>query len=353
MLTQPAFLPSASLPSAAPIAFPQQTPPEEGTVIQVAPGILWTRLKLPYLLNHVNIYLIEDHGGWAAIDTGLGTDTTKAAWEALFAGPLNGARLTRVVCTHYHPDHVGLVGWLTERFAIPLHMPRTEYLQSLAIQHRAFAANRPFYETHGLSKEATDTVTTRGQYYLRQVTGLPTQYIRLAAGEALSIGGRTFNILTGGGHAPEQAMLHCAEDNIFLSADQVLARISPNISVDAMEPEANPLGAYLTSLANLRQAIPEGALVLPGHHIPFTGLHTRIDELTTHHAERCAMIADACAITPHSAAELVPVLFKRELDAHQTSFAFSEVVAHVNYMRFRGELEQFADEKGALRTRAV
>jgi glyoxylase-like metal-dependent hydrolase (beta-lactamase superfamily II) len=335
------------------IAFPRPSPPAEGEVVEMAPGLLWTRFSLPFLLNHVNVFLIEDHGGWAAVDTGLGIDQTKAAWDTLLAGPLHGARLTRVVCTHYHPDHVGLVGWLTERFGIPLHMPRTEYLQSLAIQHRAFAANRPFYETHGLSRDATDSVTTRGQYYLRQVTGLPTQYIRLAAGESLDIGGRRFEVFTGGGHAPEQAMLYCAADNLFLSADQVLTRISPNISVDAMEPEANPLGAYLASLASLRQAIPADALVLPGHHVPFTGLHVRVDELAAHHAERCGMIADACAIAPRSAADLVPVIFKRQLDAHQTSFAFSEVVAHVNYMRARGELAQFADATGALRTRTL
>ena len=287
------------------------------------------------------------------MDTGLGTDATKAAWDALFAGPLRGKRLTRVICTHYHPDHVGLVGWLTERFGIPLHMPRTEFLQSLAIQHRAFAANRPFYETHGLSTEATDTVTTRGQFYLRQVTGLPTQFNRLQAGGTLTIGGRNFAVLTGGGHAPEQAMLYCADDNIFLSADQVLTRISPNISVDAMEPETDPLGEYLASLAALRQAIPGDALVLPGHHVPFTGLHVRVDELAAHHAERCGMIETACRAGPKSAAELVPVVFKRALDPHQTSFAFSEVVAHVNYMRNRGELVQFADSDGVLRARTA
>ena len=335
------------------IAFPHGAAvPAEGEAIEVAPGILWTRFALPFLLNHVNVYLLRDGAGWAAIDTGLGTDTTKAAWQALLDGPLRGERLTRIVCTHYHPDHVGLVGWLTGRFDIPLHMPRTEYLQSVAIQHRAFAANRPFYETRGLSEEATDTVTTRGHFYLRMVTGLPTQYLRLRAGGGLTIGERRFDILTGGGHAPEQAMLHCAADNIFLSADQVLTRISPNISVDAMEPEADPLGEYLASLAALRQAVPQDALVLPGHHVPFTGLHVRIDELAAHHAERCALIAEACREAPRTATELIPVVFKRPLDAHQTSFAFSEIVAHVNYMRVRGELRQFADAGGALRVEA-
>jgi glyoxylase-like metal-dependent hydrolase (beta-lactamase superfamily II) len=335
------------------VAFPFDTKPVEGEVIEVAPGILWTRFSLPFLLNHVNVYLIEDHGGWAAVDTGLGTDQTKAAWDALLAGPLRGARLSRIICTHFHPDHIGLVGWLTERFGIELHMPRTEYLQSLAIQHRAFAANRNFYETHGLSAEATDTVTTRGHFYLRQVTGLPTQFNRLHAGGAIRIGGRDFAVLTGGGHAPEQAMLHCAADNIFLSADQVLTRISPNISVDAMEPESDPLGEYLASLASLRNTIPADVLVLPGHHVPFTGLHARAAELAQHHAERCGMIADACRAAPHSAAELVPVVFKRALDAHQTSFAFSEIVAHVNYMRNRGELQQFTDTDGAKRVRTI
>jgi glyoxylase-like metal-dependent hydrolase (beta-lactamase superfamily II) len=175
----------------------------------------------------------------------------------------------------------------------------------------------------------------------------------LRAGGEMVIGGRRFAVLTGGGHAPEQAMLYCAEDNVFLSADQVLTRISPNISVDAMEPDSDPLGEYLASLAALRQAIAEDALVLPGHHLPFTGLHVRVYELAAHHAERCGMIAEACRTAPRSAAELVPVVFKRALDPHQTSFAFSEVVAHVNYMRNRGELAQFAGDDGVLRVRTL
>lgn len=333
--------------------FPHETPPAEGEAIVVAPGIVWARFSLPYLLNHVNVYLIEDGAGWAAVDTGLGIEATRAAWERLFAGHLAGRAITRVICTHYHPDHVGLVGWLTERFAAPLHMPRTEYLQALAIQHRAFAANRAFYEERGLPADALEAVLTRGLGYLRHVTGLPTQYERLQAGATLRIGGRDFSVLTGGGHAPEQAMLHCAAENLFFSADQVLWRISPNISVDAMEPHADPLGAYRASLAQIGAAIPEGALVLPGHHLPFYGLHARIGELQAHHDERCALISEACAARPHSAADLIPVLFKRALDAHQTAFAFSEVVAHVNYMQARGALTQQAGADGVLRHSAV
>jgi glyoxylase-like metal-dependent hydrolase (beta-lactamase superfamily II) len=335
------------------ITFPHAMPPETGMVQQVAPGILWVRLALPFLLNHVNVYLIEDDGGWAVLDTGLGNDATKAAWDAIFDGPLHGQRLTRVICSHFHPDHIGLVGWLTRRFDCPLHIPRTEFLMTKVLENSSFAATPQFYAERGLTTDTGSTVAGTGHGYLRLVTGLPTDFHRLIAGQTLRIGGRDFSVLTGGGHAPEQAMLHCESDNIFFSVDQVLTRISPNIGVQAMEPEADPLGEYLTSLAAIAHTVPADALVLPGHHVPFTGLHVRTAELAAHHAMRCALIAEACATEPKSAADLVPVLFKRQMDSHQTGFAFGETLAHVNYMRRRGELIQTRGEDGILRTRTV
>ena len=282
----------------------------------------------------------------------MADDQTREAWEALLAGPLCGAGLTGLVVTHFHPDHVGLAGWLTGRFGIPLHMPRTEYLYSATITSRAVAPNPTFYESHGLSAEAVDRVTGKGQGYLRMTTGLPSHYSRLVHGGTLPIGGRVFQVFTAGGHAPEQAMLYSAEDRIFLSADQVLTRISPNISTEAMEPNANPLGEFLASLQYLHDTIPADVLVLPGHHVPFTGLPSRCAELIAHHAGRCALIAAACRIQPRSAAELVPVVFERPLDPQQLSFAFHEVVAHVNYMLALGQLAQRRDADGVFRTTA-
>ena len=336
-----------------PIATPCPDPPEAGAVREVAPGILWMRFALPFLLNHVNVYLIEEDGGWAAFDTGLGDDTTKSGWEAALSGPVRGQRLTRVICSHFHPDHVGLVGWLTARFGCQLWMPRTEMLMTRMLQHGAPASRGPFYAEHGLAPDEGARVAGEGHGYLRMITGLPDQYQRLAAGETLRIGGRDFTVFTGGGHAPEQAMLHCVADGIFLAADQVLARISPNISVQAMEPDADPLGEYLASLSELERCVPAGVLVLPGHHLPFTGLHTRLAELARHHADRCALIAQAARLEPRTAAELLPVLFKRQMDSHQTGFAFGEALAHINYMRARGELVQTRGQDGVLRVRTV
>ena len=335
------------------IAFPYPDPPDAGTVREVAPGILWMRLTLPFLLNHVNVYLIEDDGGWAAFDTGLGDDVSKAAWDAALAGPLRGQTLSRVICSHFHPDHVGLVGWLTERFGCPLWMPRTELLMTRLLESRAPMSRAGFYAEHGLATDAGARVAGEGHGYLQMVTGLPPQYHRLIAGEVVRIGGRDFSVFTGGGHAPEQAMLHCAADGILLAADQVLTRISPNISVNLMEPNSNPLAEYLASLAELDAVIPDGVLVLPGHHVPFTGLHVRLSELARHHADRCALIAGAVRAGPQTAAALLGVLFKRQMDSHQTGFAFGETLAHVNYMRSRGDLVQFRGEDGVLRVRAA
>ena len=340
-------------PTPGEIRFPFAEPPLNGGFLEVAPGILWVRFRLPFLLNHVNIYLIEDDGGWAVLDTGLGNDETRAAWEGLFDTVLAGRRITRLICSHFHPDHLGLAGWLTKRFSCPLAMTRVDFLTTLAVQTRSFAANEHYYSERGLPLNESISVADGGHHYLRMTTGLPTQFLRLAEGQTLRIGGRDFSVAVGGGHAPEQAMFFCAADNIFFSVDQVLTKITPNISVSSMEPDANPLGDYLASLGRLEKQIPGDALVLPGHHMPFTGLHTRLGELALHHKQRCALIADACREAPRTAADMLPVLFKRALDPHQTGFAFAETVAHVNYMVSLGELTQERGADGILRIRTV
>jgi len=330
--------------TAAGLTFPHATPPEPGGLVEIAPGVLWLRLALPFQLNHVNIYLVEDGDGFAVLDTGLGDDLTRAAWEAVLTGPLAGSRLTRLIVTHFHPDHVGLAGWLCQRFGLALHMSQTEYLFSLSILlDRAGTGEdqlRAFHVSTGLNAEQIEQVVGRGHSYLKRTSGLPPSFLRLAAGDTITLGGRGFEVSTGAGHAPEQVMLHQPEAKLFFSADQVLAKISPNVSVWSMEPEADPLGYYLSSLTQIRATIPDDVFVLACHNLPFYGLHQRIDELAAHHKQRCAEILEACRSQPRSAAEIIPILFRRPLDAHQTGFAVGEVVAHLNYMMRRAELDR-------------
>ena len=195
------------------------------------------------------------------------------------------------------------------------------------------------YLGHGLPADVTMQLLANGHRYLRMLTGLPPTFRRLVAGETLEIGGRQWEVLTGGGHAPEQVMLHCPADHMLLAADQIMARISPNISVQAMDPEGDPLGIYIRSLHNFRSTIAADTLVLPGHNLPFYGLHVRAGELLEHHESRCEAILDACRTEPRTAAEMVPVVFRRTIDdPHQMGFAFSEALAHINYLVRGGRL---------------
>ena len=343
--------------SAEALRYPWENHPGHDQVVEVMPGVLWVRLKLPFRLNHVNIYLLADGDGWAMVDSGFGNEETIAAWTTLLEGPLQHVKVTRLIVTHSHPDHVGLAGWITERFDCPLQMSQVEYLQSVYHQNRGTEerknAQRLFFRRHGMDEDLTDKLLGRGQDYLKRVSVLPPAYHRISHSDEVVIGARRFKVITGGGHALDQVMLYCAADKLFLSADQVLSKISPNVSVWAVEPEQNSLGEYLASLASLTTTLPYDVMVLPGHGVPFYGLKTRIKQLADHHEDRCRLIAEACRDVPQTSRELVPVVFnKYPLDVHQMGFASGELIAHVNYMINEGRLTSEVTD-GVLRFRTT
>ncbi|WP_158969686.1 MBL fold metallo-hydrolase [Chachezhania sediminis] len=325
------------------LQFPFETMPEFGEVVEIADGIRWLRIPLPYRLDHVNIYLIRDTDGWAVIDTGIKTDQAMAAWDDLLSGALAGTVLSRVIVTHHHPDHIGLAGWLCERFDAPLLTSYSAYMGSKVISfgsnERQTRTHFDFYVSHGMTPEGAGVVAIQGNDYLRRVGELPDAFLRLLMPDILEIGGRTFRVLTGDGHAHEQVLLYCEDERLLFAADQVIEKITPNVSVFADEPNGDPLGHFLRSLRFLSAEIPNDVLVLPGHRRPFFGLQERCAELEAHHEERCDMIRTACAVGPQTVADLVPVLFPRTLDPHQMSFAFTETLAHVNRLVRRGEVE--------------
>lgn len=316
--------------------FPFAQAPASGDVTEVAPGILWARLPMPFRLNHVNIFLIEDGDGWAIFDTGLADSVTQSTWEKL----LRGRRITKVIASHHHPDHIGLAGWLCDRLEVPLLTSQTSYLSSanMILDTRDGPLYFDYYTRHGLSGQTADLVGSDGHRYLQRVTALPPTFFRLLDGDTVEIGARSFKVLTADGHAPEQVMLYAAEDRIFLAADHVMTQITPNVSVWAPEPEGDPLGLYLKSMDRIISEIEADVLVLPGHHLPFIGLHERCRQLVSHHHERCDQVAAACTSRWLSVSELMPILFGAISDPHQIGFAFSETHAHVNHMLRQGTL---------------
>ncbi|NAZ36538.1 MBL fold metallo-hydrolase [Rubellimicrobium sp. CFH 75288] len=332
--------------------FPFPEPPPPGRWTEVAPGLLWARLALPFRLDHVNVYALEDSSGWVILDTGIADEASRAAWDALLPalGPVGA-----VLVTHHHPDHIGLAGWLCERLSVPLWTSRTAFLSATALAHAPGLLEAEeygrLYAAHGMPPALADRVRTLGHAYLRRLTLPPRTYRRLSAGMRLRLGGRDWSVLSADGHAPEQILLHAPADGLLIAADQVIERISPNVSASAFEPEGDPVGEFRAGLAMLGREVGEGALVLPGHRRPFRGLHERIAELDRHHEARCDLIRAACAERPRTAAELLPVVFPRPLDPHKTGFAVGEVIAHANHLVARGLLRW--EESGGLRRLAA
>ena len=336
------------------------TLPESASVLELAPGIFWLRMGLPFALNHINLWLLEDEldrgdgqvRGWTVVDCGIANDATRDAWEGIFAHHLRGLPILRVIATHCHPDHVGLADWLCQRWQAPLWMTTGEYtfarMMSAALPGVDGTAMFPHFQRHGLCDPAMlEKLQARKSYYSSLVPSVPLAYFRMRDGDDVRIGSHAWRVITGFGHAPEHASLYCAGLNLLISGDMVLPRISTNVSVFAVEPEANPVQLYLDSLAKYR-ALPHDTLVLPSHGKPFRGLHTRIDQLNQHHAERLAEVRQACR-TPQSAAEIVPLMFKRPLDAHQLTFAIGEALAHLHKLWFDGVLQRRVDSDGIVR----
>ena len=327
------------------IDYPFENIPATGTLGQVASGVHWLRMPLPFALNHINLWLLEEGQGWAAVDTGIALDAVKDAWKSALAG----RRLTRQIVTHFHPDHFGLAAWLEAETGAPLWMTQGEYLTAhliaAALPPFDVATMRAFFCAHGLDAARLAALEQRGNAYRRGVPEIPATYQRLWDGEILRIGGHDWRVMVGYGHAPEHASLYCAELGVLIAGDMLLPRITTNISAFAAAPESDVLGAYLHSIECLTE-LPADTLVLPSHGLPFRGLHARVAQLQAHHAERCVELIAACTAGPRSAGELMSVLFGRPIDdPHQAMFAMGEAIAHLNYLEHRCQLVRSTENR--------
>lgn len=333
------------------LRYPFAAPPQPGHRLEVAPGVYWLRFPLPFALDHINLWLLADGDGWTLVDTGFGSHHTRDIWASVFEHALEGKPIRRILVTHYHPDHIGQAAWLAERFQAPVLMTRDEWALTRRI-HTATDTEindelRAFFGLHGLAGEALDTLASRGNGYRKAMPALPPEPTFIAGGDSLTIDGETWRILIGRGHAPEHACLYRPRDTLLISGDQVLPKISSNLSVRAHHPDEDAVGQFTSSLKAIKAALPEQTLVLPAHGLPFHGLHARVDALCDHHEEQLAAALQACQAQPTTAFDLLPVLFRRELDSFQMLFAMSESIAHLNGLMARG-LVQREQRQGCL-----
>ena len=330
------------------LQYPWPDTPAPGTTLEVAPGVRWLSMPLPFQLDHINLWLLEDDGGWTIVDCGIGNAETRALWEKILP-----PEVKRIILTHYHPDHAGNAGWLCKRFGVEIWTTQGEYLTAHAVRSSSAGytsdAVLSVFNRNGLDAQRSAAMAKmRGNNrYAELVPDFPHSYRRIIEGDVLRIGGRAWRAIVGHGHAPEHLSLFSEELNTVIAGDMLLSTISTNVSVWSIDPEGDPLRLFLESLARYRE-LPQDVLVLPSHGKPFRGAHVRVAQLEKHHQDRFDQLLDSLE-EPKSAGEVLQVLFRRPLDNHQTFFAMGEAIAHLHYLHYAGKARRMVGDDGVVR----
>lgn len=328
-----------------------ETTPGLAESITVSPGIEWVRMPLPFSLKFINLWLIDDGDSWTIVDTGLPLDETRAAWRQLLKERVTPEKpLKRVMVTHMHPDHVGCAGWLCHNYGAELWMSRLEYITCRMLVadtgRKAPPAGIEFYRRAGWDEKALDNYRQRFGGFGRGVSLMPDAYHRLEDGDTFRMAGAEWIVIVGAGHSPEHACLYCPERNVLISGDQILPRISSNVSVHPTEPEADPLAEWLDSCRKLLKALPEDCLVLPAHNEPFTGAHKRLQHLVDGHETALTRLRQRLRKSPVTVLETFVSVFGRAIESDEQGMATGEALAHLNYLKHRGELSLSANPDG-------
>ena len=330
------------------LQFPISEAPAMGQPLKVAEGVYWLRMPLPFALNHINLWLLEDHRGWTIVDTGINTSACKELWQQVFDHHLNNKPVHQLIVTHLHPDHVGLAGWICERWGLQLQMSRTDYITCKVLMsdtgQPAPKAAVDFYQRAGATDEQLAYYKTKFGGYGKSIYPMPDSYVRLQEGSSVTMAGHRWEIIVGRGHAPEHVCLLCPELNVFISGDQLLPTISSNVSVWPVEPNADPLRDWLDSCAMLQHRIPADVLVLPSHGQVFFGAHNRLQRLIEGHEKSLMKLLETCQ-QPQRNVDLFSQLFRRPINNDLLTLAVGETQAHLNYLISKNKLQRIPDHQ--------
>jgi glyoxylase-like metal-dependent hydrolase (beta-lactamase superfamily II) len=335
--------------SSAGLTYPWgKTVPQSGQTIRIADGISWARIPMPGSLGHINSWLLDDLGGVTPVDTGMLLTLCSDEWKALFAGALLDKPIQRVICTHLHPDHIGLAGWLCKKYGADLWMTRAEWLTARMLTVDATDTTPPeassMHRAAGWTKEQIAWQEAKGWARFRKmVYPMPVSYRRMQHGDVLDMGAHQWRVVVGSGHSPEHACLWNEKSGVLVSGDQVLPRISSNVSINISEPEANPLGDWLTSIDRLLVELPDDLLVCPAHGEPFKGLHIRLKALRDEHHGRLDRLQAALA-KPMRSVDCFGLLFNRPIGDENRDLATGEATAHLRYLEHQGRARRSVED---------
>lgn len=309
-------------------------------VFEAADGILGVRMPMPPPLEWVNAYFLRDGAGWTMVDTGYNTPESRTVLQDVIAHHLDGKPITRLVATHYHPDHAGQAGWIVNNFKCHFVMTETEWnlARWLGGDQSGSYVNMmlDYYRRAGTPEPLVDAITSRGNNYTRTCDDIPDTYTRVADHDILYIDEQPWRVVVGRGHAPEMIMLYSDARKILISADQVVARITPNVSVWPFDIDANPLRDFIHTCTTLPERIPNDVTILPGHGRPFDDFHARVASYNTFHENRLNKLWSGMTDGDMTLYELHKILFPRELTPRDFVFALGETHSHINYLVSQG-----------------
>ncbi len=319
--------------------------PATGETIRIANGISWARIPMPGSLGHINSWLLDDSDGVAVVDTGICLTLCSDEWKALYVGALKDQRISRIIGTHLHPDHIGLAGWIAKKHGVKLWMTRGEMLTARMIVADASEtvpdAVLSQSRAAGWDEAAIEAMKARGWgTFARMIFPLPSSYVRMKDGDRLDMGAHQWRVVVGSGHSPEHACLWNEKEGVLVSGDQVLPRISSNVSVNITEPDADPLGEWLASIDKLLSVIPADVITCPAHGEPFKGLHVRLTALRDEHRMRLYKLAEAIADAPLRAVDCFSMLFNRPIAEHNAGLATGEALAHLKRLEVEGRVRR-------------
>ncbi len=337
------------------LQYPFPDYPAPGTATEVADGLFWVSTKVPFVgLKQVNVWLVRDGDGWTMIDCGYGEADVREQLTAIWRDLLGGRPITRLIVTHFHPDHAGNSRWLCERWKLRVQMSQREWFAANLAMMNRYSDHIPlrakFYRRHGLDKARLERFLEQVVLY-REGVQLPPDYRRLNAGDIVTIGRDRWTVITGEGHSPEHVSLYCPDRRILIAGDQILPIITTNVSTWQIEPEFDAVGAFLRTCKSFLDTLHPDTLILPSHRKPFRNVQHRMRELARHHAARCNLILDHAG-EEISAGALLDPLFTPGLDGHQIGFAMGEVIAHLNHLVVLGHM-RMTESKTRVRYRRI
>lgn len=315
--------------------------------MELRPGLFWARTQLPFKPGHVNVWLLADPDGWTVVDPGYDTPDNREAFRSLLAS-LGEPPIARVLVTHAHVDHCSIAGWLCEEEGARLAISRTEWgATRIAGTPDEIEHHVDTYRSADCPPEWLDEIAAYRRWFAENFAGLPFRYERLAEGQTYDIGGRKWEVLAGGGHAPEQVMLLDRGEGILIAADHLLPTINPSVMFRTEEPWSDPLADALHSLSRWR-GLPPATEIYPAHGDPCIGIGPIIDRAMAHYLGRLEKVRAMLPVGT-TAYQVMEHLFGSEKPFAVGRIAVLECMALLTHLERQGEARSSLDADGVRR----